>query len=198
MTSKTTATSPATSPAPSGLDPLTLDHDDLTALRMADCVSFYHHEEQNYILAWLRGGHSDDPRSFTNQEQRLFPGINPHISDRHRRIDCTGSVYGYPPADNQRAWDHLTHPGVVCYVPNVGGHTSDTWQTLAGLLQEGDRLLLQWIADTSRYSYGLHRDTLHLIVKRGEERLTFLLVDRVTPADSTRMIRRYGPCQPRA
>jgi hypothetical protein len=180
---------------PAELDPLTLDGDDVAALRLADCVSFCRHEQQNYILAWLRGGHEDDLRVFTAQEQRLFPGTAPHIPDRKRRIDCAGSVYGYPPEDNQRAWDHLTKPGVICYEPNVGGRYSDTWTTLAGLLKPGDRLWLRWTADISqalRHDYGLHRDTLHLIIQRGEERLTFLLADRVTVNNSARMIRPYS------
>lgn len=182
-------------PTPAELDPLTLDRDDVAALLLADRVSCYRHEGQNYILAWLRGGNGDDPRVFTTREQRLFPGTHPHIPDRERRIDCAGSVYGHPPEDNQRAWNHLSKPGVICYEPDVGGRYSDTWTTLAKLFKAGDRLLLRWTADISqalRHDYGLHRDTLHLIVKRGEERLTFLLADRVTVNDSARMIRPYS------
>lgn len=177
---------------PDGLNPLTLTGDDLAALRLADRVCFYHHEGQNYMLAFLDGGHSASPRVFTAREQRVFPGVDAHNPDRKRRIDCTGSVYGYPPEDNQTGWDHLSNPGVICYEPGAAASYLDTWVTLARLLKPGDRLLLLWTADISQAlfrDHGLHRDTLHLVVKRDEQKLTFLLADRPAASHQARMIR---------
>jgi hypothetical protein len=186
-----TASSHANS-APTEHDPLTLTGEDLAALRLADRVCFYHHAGQNYMLAYLDGGHSASPRIFTGREQRVFPGVDAHNPDRQRRIDCTGSVYGYPPEDNQPNWDHLSNPHVICYEPGAAASYLDTWATLARLLKPSDRLLLRWTADISQgllQDHGLHRDTLHLVVKRDEQKLTFLLADRVSANHQARMIR---------
>jgi hypothetical protein len=173
----------------------TLTSEDVAALRLCDTVRFYYHEGRTFLRAELSGGMMGMPRLYTKREQHLFDRTeDTYRDDREREILATSTVYGYTVDDaGRRWWDIEQNPRLSCYEPGVGGRSTGTWATLASLLKAGDRLALKWTADINEgitRDYDLHRDTLHLVITRGKRTLTFLVADRVSPEDSSRMIRR--------
>jgi hypothetical protein len=190
----TDTTTPDTAADSVATEPYALTDDDVATLRLCDTVRFYYHEGRSYLRAQLTGGHAGQVRLYTKREQRLFPRTDTYQYDREREIVCASTVYGYSHDDDGgRWWDAEQNPGLSCYEPGVGGRSIDTWATLASLLKPGDRLALRWTADVNEaitQDYGLHRDTLHLLVTRGKRTLTFLLADHVSPDNTARMIRR--------
>lgn len=174
---------------------LTLSADDVAALRACESVSFHLRKGNAWIQPMLDT--VLDTRTYSAREQQLFPDTrNTGAGDRARIITATSSILGYSEEGTGVGWTKHTHPGAACVAMISAARHHEVWPTLAGLIRPGDRLHLGWTAsndtDLLRQA-GLHHDYLHLVVLRGERKLTFALTDQIAPAGfPLRMIRRHA------
>lgn len=177
-----------------------LSADDITALRMADSITFHYGPAgTSYvgtcIRVYLRGGHTDQPRIWTAREQRLFPEVGNIDTDRIRVImPDRSSLSGYSGSSGMSTWAGSDRPQAVAY--HTMHHRSDEWETITGLMRAGDSVRLSWLAgnnsDVLRKA-GFHCDELRLSIHRGESRvMRFLITRSVGPHNSARMIRPDG------
>ncbi|MGI5243361.1 hypothetical protein [Dactylosporangium sp. CA-139066] len=154
---------------------------DVQALRRADTVSFTAADGAGLIDATLTTLAGDEPRIYTATQQRLFP--DPVGADRRRRIAVAADIAGYDPG---RRWHDHQLPGATATASIGGAPFHDVWRSIAAFLRVGDIVRLRWQADTSTdqlTAYGLHRDDLHIEVRRGARVWTFLLQVSVRPPD---------------
>ncbi|MGI5239256.1 hypothetical protein [Dactylosporangium sp. CA-139066] len=96
-------------------------------------------------------------------------------------------IAGYDPG---RRWHDHQLPGATATASIGGAPFHDVWRSIATFLRVGDIVRLRWHADTSTdqlTAHGLHRDDLHIEVRRGARVWTFLLQVSVRPPDA-RMI----------
>jgi hypothetical protein len=170
-----------------------LSADDITALRMADSITFHHGPPNaryvaTCVRAHLSGGFSDEPRIWTAREQRLFPsGDTGGGRDRLREVTPERStVTGYD-------WPAGTFPDAQAF--HMMHSITPEWATIASLLRAGDTLRVSWRADNNNENHtgaGFHQDELRLSVHRGARVMNFLITKSVGPDNSARMIRREG------
>jgi hypothetical protein len=170
-----------------------LTRDDLTALRLADAVTFHHSnitEGGPRISLHLETRMSDEPRIFTASQQRVFPTADGR--NRIRDIRLESSAYGYA-SDGASGWRSADAPHLACFYMIHSAQFSACWPTIPRLLKVGDRLGLHWVADNNTETLtgaGLHNDELRLYVHRAGNRLVFPIATSVCPDNSARMIRR--------
>jgi hypothetical protein len=139
---------------------------DIKALRECGKLSFHHVERESYILA-------------TKEPSRREKETNPFAQDNDRKILCHANGYLH------------SFRAVETMFPE-----SNEWQTIAGLLREGDEISLIWGVDYGRNQYmekalpePLHGDQLKLRITRGEKVLQFLISQQCCPDNSARMIK---------
>lgn len=185
MTSQHTATI--------GAEPGVLARLDLTALRLADAVTFHHNasaEGGPRISLHLESRMSDEPRIFTATQQRVFPTADGRGRQRDIRLESSASGYA---SGGLPGWSSSDARPLFCFYMIHSAQFSQSWRTVARLLRVGDRLALQWVADNNTETLidaGLHNDQLHLYVHRAGDRLVFPIATSVCPDNSARMIRR--------
>lgn len=188
-------TEPATDTTPA---PGTLTTEDIAALRMAEDVTFHHHDGKAFIRLYIGRGGNNPPRVYTVREQRLFAENDSYVADRTRTIPVPSHIYGYNDrsATDGSSWTEATHPHVACYASPYGAaRYSRKWRTLAEMLRGGDEVSLLWTADNNTDNIrqaGLHNDELALLVNRRGKRLEFHVDYSVGPDNTARMIRRSG------
>lgn len=168
-------------------DALTLTTDDVTALRMADGVSYHVYEGEAYLSASLDGGYSDNPRIFTAKEQKLFAADGRGIpGQRNRKIRCEYRVTNYG--------SHPDDPNYTCFHYEMFARSNPEWQTAARALRAGDALLMQWTAhndnDNNR-SIGWCTDELRLfaIGQEGRNPRAWFIDKHTGPDNTARMVR---------
>lgn len=172
-----------------------LTRDDLSALRLADAVTFHHNPIADggpRISLHLESRMSDEPRIFTATQQRVFPTADGR--DRIRDIRLESSASGYP-SDGSPGWGSADAPHLSCFYMIGSAQFNECWPTIPRVLKVGDRLALHWVADNNTGSItdaGLHNDQLRLYVHRTGGRLVFPIAASVCPDNSARMIRRQG------
>jgi hypothetical protein len=178
-----------------GAEPGVLTRDDLTALRLADAVTFHHHtsaEAGPRISLHLETRMTDEPRIFTATQQRVFPSADGRGRQRDIHLESTASGYA---SDGLPGWNSSDAGHLSCFYMIHTAQFSQSWLTIARLLKVGDRLALQWLADNNTQTLtdaGLHNDQLHLHVHRAGDRLVFPIATSVCPDNSARMIRRHA------
>jgi hypothetical protein len=175
-----------------------LTRDDLTALKLADAVTFHHTTATlggPMIRLYLENRMSDEPRIFTAAQQRAFPAAD--RSDgrgRMRDIPVESSAYGYG-NDGSTGWRSADTPQLACFHMIHSAQYTECWPTIPRLLKVGDRLALSWAADVNTDTVtaaGLHCDQLRLRVHRGARPLVFPIATSVCPDNTARMIRTHG------
>lgn len=152
---------------------------DVQALRRAEAVSFTAADEVGLIDASLTTLVGDEPRIYTASQQRLFP--EPVGPDRRRRIEVAADIAGF---DLSRRWHDRQLPGAAACASIGGAQFHDVWRSVAAFLRVGDVVRLRWQADNTAgqlIARGLHRDDLHIEVRRGRRLWTFLLDVSVRP-----------------
>jgi hypothetical protein len=172
-----------------------LTRDDLTALRLADAVTFHHSPKADggpRISLHLESRMSDQPRIFTAGQQRVFPTADGR--DRRRDIRLESSACGYP-SNGSPGWSDADAPNVYCFHMIGSAQFTECWPTIPRLLKTRDRLALRWVADNNTETLTdarLHHDQLRLYVHRAAGRLVFPIAASVCPDNTARMIRRQG------
>jgi len=173
---------------PGHTDPCTSDVDqprgllyisDVQALRRAETVSFYAGDSIGVIHADLDG---DDQRIYTAKQQQLFPDAVYRY--RRRLIEVAATIAGF---DTDRRWHEHHLPGATAFAVIGGAPFDEVWRSVAAFLRVGDVLRLRWRADNNTdqlIARGLHRDELHVLVRRGKRVWTFLLDVAVRPSDA--------------
>jgi hypothetical protein len=81
--------------------------------------------------------------------------------------------------DTSRRWHDDQLPGATASATLAGAQLHDLWRSVAAFLRVGDAIRLCWQADNNTdqlIAHGLHRDDLHIEVRRGQRVSTFLLV----------------------
>ncbi|MEV4201070.1 hypothetical protein [Micromonospora globbae] len=152
---------------------------DVQALRRAEAVSFATADGVGLIDANLTTVAGDEPRIYSATQQRLFP--DPVGPDRRRRIQVAADIAGF---DLSRRWHDHQLPGATACASIGGAQFHDVWRSVAAFLRVGDVLRLRWLADNTTdqmVARGLHRDDLHIEVRRGRRLWTFLLDVTVRP-----------------
>jgi hypothetical protein len=155
-------------------DILTIDRDDLNAIRKADSVVFRHYQGVATIECIKR-----DRDEFGDKERR-------------RDIVVAGSI-------SHSSWnyeDRESFSSACTSITSAGFH--EGWRTINAALRIGDSLKLEFRADEGTNGYvkdaNLHADELWLRVERGEgakrNRLFFLLDSTICPSNSARMVQR--------
>lgn len=174
-----------------------LSADDVAALRASDDVSFHTHDGKAFVRVYLRV-YGEGAPVFTVKQQRLYPEAGPFGDrGRQRTIPCEHRAYGYGRRAGEgyparQGWNSEHIPGYAAYASWV---KREVWGTVSGLLRPGDRLTLSWVADNNNHHLDradLHQDELHVVVHRGERKMTFLLNTSVCAGNSARMVRQYG------
>ena len=154
---------------------------DVQALRRADTVTIRAQDRLGSVRATLTA--SDGLRIYTASQQRAFPDAAGYR--RHRVINLDADIAGF---DTTGHWHEHDLPAATLVIEHAALH--DVWQTITALLHVGDVLRLKFRADSSHdplTGTSLHRDELHLLVRRGRHQWTFLLEVAVRPTD-TRMV----------
>lgn len=176
---------------PGHLEPSTCDDEhprgllfisDIQALRMADTVSFTAADGAGLIDASITTLAGDQPRIYTGKQQRLFPDALGR--DRRRRIGVAADIAGF---DRSRRWHDHQLPGATASASIGGAQLHDVWRSVAAFLRVGDVIRLRWQADTNTdqlIANDLHRDELHIEIRRGPRLWTFLLDVSVRPQDA--------------
>jgi len=174
-------------------EPGVLARDDLTALRLADAVTFHHNTIADggpRISLHLESRMSDEPRIFTATQQRVFPTADGRGRIRDIRLESATSGY---PTGGSPGWSSADAPHLSCFYMIHSAQFTECWPTIPRLLKVGDRLALRWVADNNTEiltDAGLHNDELRLYVHRAGGRLVFPIATSVSPDNSARMIRR--------
>lgn len=157
---------------------------DVQALRRADAVRVHAAAGVGLIDASLTAL-AGEPRIYTATEQRLFPDTDGLA--RRRRIAVAADIAGF---DNQRRWHDHHLPGATATTVFGCAQLHEVWRSVAAFLRVGDIVRLRWHAstntgtDTDRLTAGgLHRDELHIEVRRGRRTWTFLLAVTVGPSN---------------
>jgi hypothetical protein len=167
----------------------TLSVDDVAALRIAETVSFHVHKGETYINASIDVQRVGEPRIFTAREQRVLPQADDW--NRKRHIPTGGGARGYDGDSSWRGDERTTAFEMV-----HSARYSDTWKTIVSLLKVGDVLSLDFCGDGGSNGntkpYGIHVDTLHLNVRRGDQRLRFLVDFSACVDNSARAVKRFG------
>lgn len=173
-----------------------LTRDDLTALKLADAVTFHHSpaaEGGRAIRLYLENRMSDEPRIFTAAQQRTFPAADGRDGrGRIREIRLESSAFGYD-TNSTIGWRDDGTGRLSCFYMIGSAQYTEYWPTIPRLLKAGDRLALAWVADNNTGSItaaGLHCDQLRLHVHRRAGRLVFPIATCVCPDNTARMIRR--------
>jgi hypothetical protein len=173
-----------------------LTRDDLTALKLADAVTFHHltaAEGGPKIRLYLENRMTDEPRILTAAQQLVFPTADGRDGrGRIRDIRVESSAFGYG-TDSAAGWRSDDAPHLSCFYMIHSARFSECWPTIAGLLKVGDQLALRWVADNNTgytTDAGLHCDQLRLYVHRSAGPLVFPIATSVCPDNSARMIRR--------
>lgn len=165
-------------PDPHGL----LYASDLQALRRADTVTIRAQDRLGSIRATLTA--DGGLRIYTASQQRAFPDAAGYR--RHRVITLDADIAGF---DTTGHWqEHDLRAAATLVIEHAALH--EVWQSVTALLHVGDILRLRFRADSTHdplTGTSLHRDELHLLVRRGRHQLTFLLEVAVRPTD-TRMV----------
>lgn len=173
-------------------DTLELSALDVTAIRMADSVTFQVHDGRAYLRAIKRDPTKGD--TYSAREQRAFPGTGRFDTDRDREISATFDAYGYS-VDGCHTWAHETAPNLSAFHMIHSAQYREEWRTIADLIRQGGRLHLSWIADNNNQvikAASLHADMLRLVIKRGDKHMVFLIAHNVGPDNTARMIKRNG------
>jgi len=140
---------------------------DLRALRGADTVHFYH-ESKSCIT--------------TVQQVKNRRDVEP--VDEFHYVSVNSKIQTDLANDQFDSGFHM--------ILNAQSH--EVWQTVCQLLRRGDLLELVFAADAGTNSNlmnrDLHGDHLHLVVRRGQRKMVFLLAERVCPNDTTRMMQK--------
>jgi hypothetical protein len=92
-----------------------LNRDDLTALRLADAVTFRHNTIADggpRISLYLESRMNSESRIFTATQQRVFP--TPDGRGRMRDIPLESSASGYP-TDASPGWGSADAPHLSCF-----------------------------------------------------------------------------------
>ncbi len=167
-----------------------LTKDDLIALRTAESICFHFFDKAGKIVARIEAPYGA-ARYYTATEQRAFPNVGQR--ERTRDIEVDASVSGLD--DRDLRWSLATDPGASAYASISYTSHDDAWQTITALLRAGDALRLVWVASDNTEALregGMVRDTLSLVVERGDKRLTFNLKQYAGPDHSGRMVKRFG------
>lgn len=155
---------------------------DVQALRRAEAVSFAAADGAGSIDASLTSLAGDQPRIYTAAQQRLFPDAAGR--NRHRRVEVAADIAGF---DEHRRWHDHQLPGATASVSLGGAQFHDVWRSVAAFVRVGDIIRLRWQADNTTdplITRGLHRDDLHIEIRRGTRLWTFLLDVSVRPSDA--------------
>lgn len=172
-----------------------LTRDDLTALRLADAVTFHHNtiaDRGPRISLHLESRMTDEPRIFTATQQRVFPTADGR--GRIRDIPLESSASGYA-GNGSPGWTSADPAQLSCFYMIHSAQFTECWPTIPRLLKVGDRLALRWVADNNTETLNdasLHNDQLRLHVHRDPGRLVFPIATSVCPDNSARMIRRHA------
>jgi hypothetical protein len=173
---------------PGHTEPSTCDRDnprgllfisDVQALRRAEAVAFAAADGVGRIDASLTTLAGGEPRIYTATQQRLFP--DPVGHHRRRRIEVAADIAGF---DLSRRWHDHQLPGATASASISAAQFHDVWRSVAAFLRVGDVMRLRWQADHNTdqlIAWGLHRDDLHIEVRRGRRLWTFLLDVTVRP-----------------
>jgi hypothetical protein len=155
---------------------------DVQALRRADTVTIHAQDDLGSIRATLTT--SDRLRIYTAAQQRAFPDAAGYR--RHRVITLDADIAGF---DTTGHWhEHDLPAAATLVIEHAALH--DVWHTITALLHVGDVRRLRFRADSTHdplTGTALHRDELHLLVRRGRHQWMFLLEVAVRPTH-TRMV----------
>lgn len=171
-------------------DPGPLTTDDVSALRLADRVTFHVYQREGYILA-----HAEEKEVYTSREQKLFRETGAATGTRQRKIPCDYTAFGYTESGST-AWNVGSAPNMAAYA-HVNGfaYGDNPWPTTARMLRAADGVTMSWVADNNTgytRDLGYHIDRLVLHVYRGKAKHVFHVAEAITPDNSARMIRRGG------
>lgn len=153
---------------------------DIAALRKADRVVFAH---------WPKDGASHIRAIKDNRPTEK----DPFARDVEITIACGFRLTDYSEGNAQITYDASQKGAFTAFEMIHCSHLSDTWQTIAELLREGDTLTLEWQRDARRCGHltdaALHGDALDLRVERKNARLTFHVDTSISADNTARMVR---------
>jgi hypothetical protein len=168
--------------------PLTTE--DIAALRSADSIVFQYYKGCGSIRAILRRW--GEP-VYTKTQQRLFP--NSDTMDREREICTDTNMFDYGVRDGSQGWNSGSEPNAYGFHMIHSAKFNASWTTIAALLRKGDVITLQWAANNdtdAQHEHGVVTDDLHLVIQRGDKRMTFFITSQTGPDNSARLVQRYG------
>ncbi len=171
--------------------PFALTRDDITALKVADSVTFHIGDHFSGIRA-----HLDDTgrtRIYTRREQLLF-AIADQYSGRAREIGADQSAMGYGgyTGGTNWAWPSSRVRGVECFHMEHGSSYDVEWQSIVRLMRPGITLQLTWVADNNNdlvRAAGLHVDELSIGWGEGAGKVRYQITRSVCADNSARMIK---------
>lgn len=149
---------------------------DIAALRKADRIVFR--------SEWGNTHHIEAIKKAPEATER-----DPFPAERRHRVEVSGRISDYAEGSFGGAW---RVESFEAFEMEHSAQHSDEWQTIAGLLREGDQLILAWVHENNSPALrdaGVCRDELRLVILRGDKRLTFFVSSRVQTSTRFRMVR---------
>lgn len=174
----------------------TLSPTDAKAIKKADSIVLRYREGVATIEATLRNT-LDQDRIFTAAEQRTFPETDPYSlnGDRSRIIEVEGAIWSYSDGSHDRS-SQVDPKKAQGFWMASSAKFNATWRTIAFLLRPGDEVTVSFVGNANSNELtreaNLHADKVELHVKRGDNRLVFMVDVSVCRNNSARMVKPRG------
>ncbi len=172
----------------------TLTAEDVKAVQKADQVVLRHYQGATTMEVYLDRRLVDEPRIYTESEQRLFPVTDDIARERARIITVRGAVNSY----EEDAPYQCDITVASCFWMSSSAQYDDVWRTIASLMKPGTDVQVAFVGNAKSNGHtktnGLHGDAvrIYLTPKGAQRPLVFLVDVSVGRDDSARMVKPRG------
>ncbi len=171
-----------------------LTADDVKAVQKADQVVLRHYSGATTMEVYLDRPLPDEPRIYTEAEQRLFPVTDNISRERARIIRVRGAVNSYEEAVPYRCDLAVAR----AFWMSSSAQFDDVWRTIASLMKPGTDVQVAFVGNAKSNGHtkanGLHADAVRIyLTPKGAQRPLVFLVDVFVGRDDTaRMVKPRG------